>query len=168
MSTAVSPLDNIRVASPCRASWEAMTGDDKARFCQSCHKNVFNISLMTREEAETLIREKEGNLCVRFARRADGTIVTGDCPVGRRVRKTKRGAFVMALLAVLIPSPLATFMKRASASALRVVPAMATLEETPTGHKVFAWLAPEDSGGGMMEMGEIAPMPNPAPPNSGK
>lgn len=77
-----SPLDNLQIASPCRADWHKMTGDDKARFCGSCQKNVFNISLMSRQEAEALILEKEGNLCVRLARRADGTIITGDCPIG--------------------------------------------------------------------------------------
>lgn len=77
-----SPLDNLHIASPCPASWHAMTGDDKARFCKTCQKNVFNISMLTRQEAEALILEKEGNLCVRLARRKDGTIITDDCPIG--------------------------------------------------------------------------------------
>jgi type IV secretory pathway VirB10-like protein len=62
-----------------------MSGDDKARFCKSCQKNVFNISLMSRQEAEALIQSREGNggnLCVRYALREDGTVITNDCPVG--------------------------------------------------------------------------------------
>jgi hypothetical protein len=35
-------------------------------------------------EAERLVVEKEGRLCVRFHRRADGTVLTRDCPVGLR------------------------------------------------------------------------------------
>lgn len=81
-SPSSSPLENLHIASPCHASWDAMNGDDRARFCRTCQKNVFNISMMTRAEAEALIREKEGNLCVRFAQREDGTILTNDCPVG--------------------------------------------------------------------------------------
>ena len=77
-----SPLENLHIASPCHASWEAMSGDDKARFCKSCQKNVFNLSMMTRQEAEVLIQSREGNLCVRYAQREDGTVVTNDCPVG--------------------------------------------------------------------------------------
>jgi hypothetical protein len=77
-----SPLERMYTASPCHASWDAMTGDDKARFCVACQKNVYNISMMTRAEAEALISEKEGNLCAIFARRADGKVVTSDCPVG--------------------------------------------------------------------------------------
>ena len=85
-----SSLDNLHIASPCHASWDAMTGDDNARFCKTCQKNVFNLSLMTRADAENLIRAKEGNLCVRFAQREDGTILTQDCPVG--FERAKQGA----------------------------------------------------------------------------
>jgi len=80
-------LDDVRVASPCKASWDDMTGDLRVRFCGQCDKNVYNLSAMTREEGERLLREKEGNACVRFFRREDGTVMTTDCPVGaRRVR----------------------------------------------------------------------------------
>ena len=67
-------VDNIRVAAPCSASWDAMTGDDRVRACGDCQKNVYNLSDLTRDEAEALIREKEGRLCVRYFQRADGTI----------------------------------------------------------------------------------------------
>lgn len=76
------PLDSIQVASPCQADWNAMSGDEQARFCQSCHKHVYNLSEMTRDEAQQLILEKEGKLCVRFYQRADGTLITNNCPVG--------------------------------------------------------------------------------------
>jgi hypothetical protein len=87
-------LDNIRVASPCSANWDEMKGDDRVRFCGHCEKNVYNLSTMTREQAEELIAEKEGNLCARFYRRADGTILTADCPVGVRKKRVRRLALV--------------------------------------------------------------------------
>ena len=94
-------LANIRVASPCQARWADMTGDDRARFCAQCQKHVYNLSEMTAEDASDLIREKEGRLCVRFYQRADGTVLTADCPVGvaavwRRTRTL--AAAVVALL----------------------------------------------------------------------
>src|SRR5690348_11198318 len=46
-------LDRIQIASPCEASWDAMNGDDRVRFCGLCEKNVYNLSAMTRDEAET-------------------------------------------------------------------------------------------------------------------
>lgn len=79
-------LDNVRVASPCKESWEQMEGDARVRHCARCDQNVYNLSEMTREEAERLILETEGSLCARyFRRRQDGSILTKDCPVtGRR------------------------------------------------------------------------------------
>lgn len=84
MSTLI-PLEDLRIASPCRAEWGLMEGDDRTRFCQSCAKTVYNLSGMSKGEAEKLLMEKEGNLCVRFYQRADGTILTDNCPVGVKV-----------------------------------------------------------------------------------
>jgi hypothetical protein len=75
-------LENIRIATPCSADWDDMAGDEKVRFCGKCEKNVYNLSAMTREAGEALVREKEGRLCVRLYKRADGTVITNDCPVG--------------------------------------------------------------------------------------
>jgi hypothetical protein len=82
-------LDNIRVASPCNARWDEMAGDERARFCGQCRKNVFNLSAMTRADIETLIREKEGKFCGRFYQRLDGRMITADCPTGQRRRRNR-------------------------------------------------------------------------------
>jgi hypothetical protein len=74
-----SVLHNIQIAIPCQVDWQTMTGDEKVRSCQQCKLNVYNLSNMTTSEAETLIREKEGRLCVRLYRRTDGTVITKDC-----------------------------------------------------------------------------------------
>ncbi|MDP2344582.1 MAG: hypothetical protein Q8O67_26765 [Deltaproteobacteria bacterium] len=80
-------LDDIRIASPCHAEWDAMRplpDEDgaRARFCGSCEKNVYDLSSMTRVDALDLIKRQEGSCCVRFYRRTDGTVLTEDCPVG--------------------------------------------------------------------------------------
>lgn len=88
-------LDNIRVAAPCTARWDAMIGDDVVRHCVECKKNVYNLSGMTRDEAEAMILARDGELCVRYYQRADGTILTSDCDVGvRRRTRTRRIAAV--------------------------------------------------------------------------
>jgi hypothetical protein len=71
------PLDHLHIASPCPAGWEQMTGDDRVRFCQLCNLNVYNISRMSRKEAEALIANAERRICARLYRRADGTVITG-------------------------------------------------------------------------------------------
>ena len=85
-----SILDGIRVASPCQASWDAMAGDDRARFCSSCSKNVYNLSAMTTAEAVAFVADREGEACVRFYRRADGTVLTSDCSVGAKPGRKAR------------------------------------------------------------------------------
>jgi hypothetical protein len=89
-------LENLRIASPCSASWDRMTGDERVRFCGDCRKNVYNLSAMTRQQAEQLLRENEGGLCVRFYQRKDGTVMTTDCPVGVRKRRVRRIAITAA------------------------------------------------------------------------
>jgi hypothetical protein len=79
-------LDQIKIASPCSADWEQMEGNDRVRFCGECKKNVFNLSAMTRRDADALLRETNGSLCTRLYRRADGTVLTGDCPEALRVK----------------------------------------------------------------------------------
>ncbi|HEY2744385.1 MAG TPA: hypothetical protein VGL86_07175 [Polyangia bacterium] len=87
-------LENIRIATPCSADWDDMQGDARVRFCGKCEKNVYNLSAMTREAGEALVREKEGRLCVRMYQRQDGTVITADCPVG--VHKAKLRARIWA------------------------------------------------------------------------
>jgi len=93
-------LDNIRVASPCTADWAKMTGDERVRHCGDCAKNVYNISNMTRLEAEALIVEKEGKLCVRYYQRKDGTILLKDCAIGIK-RKRRRLVIATGAIAML-------------------------------------------------------------------
>jgi hypothetical protein len=97
-------LEQIHIASPCSVGWENMTGDERTRFCNQCSLHVYNISAMTKEEVASLISTREGRICARIYRRADGTVLTRDCPVGlravrRRVSKMA-GAVLTAVLAL--------------------------------------------------------------------
>jgi len=49
------------------------------RFCASCGKHVYNFTAMSTEEAVSLIRDKNGELCGQLFRRQDGRLVTSDC-----------------------------------------------------------------------------------------
>lgn len=66
-----------------------MRGDELVRFCGECGKNVYNLSARTAGEAEALIAEHEGRLCVRYFERADGTIVTKGCEPAPAERKPR-------------------------------------------------------------------------------
>ncbi len=96
-----SPLQNLKVASPCSQDWNAMLGDDRRRYCGECKLNVYNLSGMTRGEAENLLAGSEGRLCVRYFQRADGSVITEDCPVGW-ARVKQRAAVFAAAFASLV------------------------------------------------------------------
>lgn len=97
MSKFYSPLNNIKIASPCSADWNEMYGNERRRFCGDCKLNVYNLSGMGRAEAEAFITNSEGRACVRFYRRADGSVLTRDCPVGWAKVKQRTRAFASAL-----------------------------------------------------------------------
>lgn len=88
-------LEDVSIAAPCRASWDQMVGDEHVRFCGQCEKNVYNLSSLPREEAEALLVAKDGKMCVRLYRRADGTVMTNDCPVGVKKRRRRRAALAV-------------------------------------------------------------------------
>jgi hypothetical protein len=97
-------LPNLRVAAPCTADWNEMTPIDRAtrvRHCGECKENVYNLSSLTRAEAEALIAEHAGKLCVRYYQRKDGTILLKDCTVGAAGVRKRRwiAAGAAALLA---------------------------------------------------------------------
>jgi hypothetical protein len=158
-------LEDVRIAAPCKASWDEMVGDEHVRFCGQCEKNVYNLSSLPREEAEALLAAREGNVCVRLYKRADGTVLTSDCPVGVRKRRRRRAAFgavgagLMAAagavglsartprVATGTPEPMVTAMGAATVEVQGE--AVPTTAPTVTGH----WIA------GGVHMGKPVPPP---------
>ena len=122
MSKFTNPLNNIKIASPCSADWNAMMGDERKRYCGDCKLNVYNLSGMSRVEAENLILNSEGRLCVRFYRRQDGTIITKDCPVGWRAIKQRvtkiSAAFAAMIFGILSGFGLTGFFNRQEKAAV--------------------------------------------------
>jgi hypothetical protein len=86
-----TPLDRLRVEQPCRHDWDAMPGNDRVRYCSACGLHVHNLSAMPREEAERLVCERAGRLCVRLERTAGGRIRTLDYePIEDPARRRRR------------------------------------------------------------------------------
>ncbi|TAK28274.1 MAG: hypothetical protein EPO40_14500 [Myxococcaceae bacterium] len=146
-------LDDIRVASPCHERWDAMTGDEQSRFCGSCRKNVYNLSAMTREAAEALVRSKEGDLCVRYFRRTDGTILTADCPVGVRRKRVQLVAAAGAVTALAAGAVAFAFARMGSPVPTIAAPTVAPRVAPP----VTAAPVPLEEIQGQMVQGDIAP-----------
>jgi len=135
-------LDRVSVASPCSADWSAMTGDERSRRCAQCDKQVYNVSGMGAEEAEELLRTRVAEACVRLYRRADGTVLTADCPVGVRRRRSRRRVIAavagggLAMSAALFgsqrqPPPVAPIMPSPVAATPAVDPTAPVLTAMP-------------------------------------
>ncbi len=102
MSKFTSPLEGVRVAAPCKADWGKMVGDERVRYCGQCSLHVYNLSGMTKREAEGLVANSEGRLCVRFYRRADGSILTSNCPTGLRAIRQRVSRIAGATLSAAL------------------------------------------------------------------
>ena len=154
MPRRLAVLDEVRVASPCPVDWESMSGDARVRFCPRCDQHVFNLSGMRRVELEDLIREKQGELCVRYYQRTDGAVMTRDCPEGA-MRKLRRQAAVA--LSVFLGILFALF---AWGSALSNDPderhARHRLRDHEPFRTIFDWIDPAPR----VIMGVVCPPPN--------
>jgi hypothetical protein len=159
-STQIIALDSIEVANPCRADWSRMKGDERTRFCSTCAKNVYNLSGMSRTQAESLVRAKEGELCVRFYRRADGTVITDDCPVG--LRAVRRPLKWMTTTLAIVAAPLLTFAAVMTGGRINAAQVMSQLRQSQPVNTIFDWLQPESPLATIKIAGGMAP-PAPQP-----
>jgi len=113
MPKAHDPLGRLRIAEPCQAGWEGMAGDERVRHCTLCSLNVYNFAEMTRDEVRALILRTEGRVCARLYRRADGTVITRDCPTGMRAMRRRASRVAAALIAALCSLPAFAFGAKA-------------------------------------------------------
>jgi hypothetical protein len=147
-------LNDIRIASPCRAAWADMSGDERVRFCRFCNKHVFNISALSAVEAAGLIERTQGRLCARLYRRRDGTVLTSDCAVGaheaarNRLRRLATWA-LMGVAALLAGRLLRSYGEAAGIDALG----------SPTGWLGKLFARPSLPNGGEVLLGDICPIP---------
>jgi hypothetical protein len=79
-----------------------MEGDHQVRFCEDCQRHVYNFSAMSEAEINHLVSQREGRLCARFYQRADGTMLSSNCPVGFRTAILRATGFATATLSTLL------------------------------------------------------------------
>jgi hypothetical protein len=78
-----------------------MTGDDRRRFCAHCQKYVHNLTAMPQDEADRLVCQSAGDLCVRFARdpRTEQVITLDYQPRTNNSRRRRAIVFLATILA---------------------------------------------------------------------
>ena len=79
-----------------------MGGDNRVRHCPECNLEVYNFSAMTSAEIDRVVSHREGRVCARFYQRADGTMLTQDCPVGVRAMLRRASRAAAAVFAALV------------------------------------------------------------------
>ncbi len=138
-------LARVQIASPCDARWDEMSGDARVRHCAACDKDVFDLSEMTSEDAEALLARDTGSTCVRTHRRADGTVITSDCPVGATKKRRRRWLAAGAAVAGSVMAAAATYLTH-------------TTQADPCA------VSPPDRPHAMMGAIAVMPPPMPTPP----
>jgi hypothetical protein len=92
-------LADLRLSYACDQRWDDMVGDERVRACTGCNRQVFNLSAMTRTEAEAVMTTRGETPCVRFYRRGDGTVMTSDCPTATRPERRRLTVLASSLAA---------------------------------------------------------------------
>lgn len=113
--------DDLNIPEPCDADWDAMTGDDRKRFCLSCTKHVHNLSEMSKQDATHLL-DTSKNLCVQYASHSSGEVFFNDSthPAWRLHRQVE-GAKRLLAAALLVPLAAACDVPEQSPSAVSPV-----------------------------------------------
>jgi len=162
-------LDQITIASPCTADWDAMQGDERVRFCDLCELNVYNLSEMGRDEAQELVRETEGKICVRLYKRRDGTLISQDCPVGLRAKLRRKLSWIAGLAASLLATVGGVFVgarggdEQTGSTRGRLLPVVVQGDMQPEPPEVTPEPIPEPMMGAMVCPDEPEPQPQSEP-----
>lgn len=122
-------LDQLKIQSPCPKKWADFSGSDGRRYCDSCSKHVYNLSSMSRLEAEALLRLKRGDLCVAYRMTKEGKI--RNASLWNRVRWVPAGllAALVSLFPIGCAGPVRSSGKDAAAAAACPAPATQGQEE---------------------------------------
>lgn len=86
---------HLPIADPCHEDWDAMDREAQGRFCNKCTKSVHDLSSMTEDEANALLRARaSGRICVRYEHDDDG-----------RIRFRRPAALALAAVAIAACTP---------------------------------------------------------------
>ena len=145
MATRSISLQQVRVAEPCPVAWGDMQGDEQRRFCSHCNLHVHNLSAIPKDEAQRLICESAGRLCVAYVPDEQGGVATAVAGVAQlEYAKPKRPRYGWRLVTIV-------------AAICGTASALGTAVYRPKPGP------PAAIRGKMMVVGEFAPLPTTSP-----
>ena len=60
----------FRIASPCSANWDRMSGSDDVRYCSDCHRKVYDFSTLRDEDVQNILSADKQRICARLSQQA--------------------------------------------------------------------------------------------------
>ncbi len=156
-------LEVLRVENPCTQPWDAMRGDGRTRFCEGCQLHVHNLSAMPRDEAERLVCEASGRLCVRYEVAADGAVMTLDYQEPRGRRGGWRFWTAIGAVGALLAGAAQAIMSGRQQQTVMIAGAITrpvTVAPVPVGRADPTWRMGSPATG--VVMGDVASGPAPA------
>lgn len=71
-------LRQVTIPKPCSMDWDRMRGDERSRFCDSCGKQVHDLTAMNAGQAAALLDSDagRGEICARIFDPADGNFLS--------------------------------------------------------------------------------------------
>lgn len=93
-----------QITKPCHQNWDAMTGDEKKRYCSHCRLHVHNLSAMTPEEQLALLARRDEKSCITYLEKGEAMRVCTDnwVAVQRFFRPFRRMALSLSAIAVAL------------------------------------------------------------------
>jgi len=98
---------DIEIPSPCARAWDEMDAErganGAARFCNQCQEDVYDISSMTRREAQAFMEKHRWQVCVNYEVDEEGKIIYAPEPPSRWARQLEGALRLAAAAALVVP-----------------------------------------------------------------
>jgi hypothetical protein len=94
----ITQLTSEPLERPCAVPWSQMRGDERVRHCETCARDVYDLSAMSAREAEIrLLNAGTLTPCIRFARDDEGRVMHAAPPPGAYRPESRPAALVAAV-----------------------------------------------------------------------
>jgi outer membrane protein OmpA-like peptidoglycan-associated protein len=154
----------MRIVEACDLPWDMLRGRGQVRFCQSCGKEVHDLTSMTESEARAYLFLRGGRLCSRSPTDSEGTILLPET-------RARRGGRALPLLAATLSAtmtacsgpPVASEATASVAPSCQSIPGTGSSFALGSAHVTGSPTADDADGDGVPDAVDMCPRePGPA------
>jgi hypothetical protein len=92
-------LRGYTIPAPCPMDWAQMRGDERSRFCGASGRHVYDLTVLSSDDAAALICARNGPTCVRLYWRIDGTLMLS---ASQNAAQLRGGLFRFTIRSVMV------------------------------------------------------------------